>query len=109
MNIPRTAVSLITPLAFALSLGLVAGCSDDPEGETDAPIELDALTWEGGINELVSTECGGCHDWSQSYADVVFFIEDGELVSRAESGHQIEGANQQQLLDWIEAGYPESG
>ena len=84
-------------LDTGVDLGIDTGEPDQGSGTE--------LTWNGGIDQIFSVSCAGCHSWASNYDSVTGRMSG--VQSRVSVGHHISGDDKDDVLDWIEAGYPE--
>jgi cytochrome b subunit of formate dehydrogenase/mono/diheme cytochrome c family protein len=80
-----------------------------------------SMDWDGAISSLFLTRCGACHGTlggfsAETYADVMEGIEPGSadqsaVIQVQEGAHPglFTSAEMQQVIEWINAGAPESG
>ena len=64
------------------------------------------LTWLADVETIFRRDCTSCHSWASSYDKVVNKIEGDGLESRVASGHNVGGQDQDDILTWINEGYP---
>lgn len=99
MKIRAGAVVGLTGLIVALA-GILPGCSGAPEA-SQRP-----FAWEGDMDAIFQSDCTQCHGWASSYDGVAAQIESGSLESKVANGHHISGGDRDDVLSWIDDGYP---
>lgn len=66
-------------------------------------------TWDSPVATIMKNRCALCHGQTvRSYNNIQAWIQDGSLKSRAQKGHNISGAQQETVLDWLAIGAPQS-